>query len=82
MAVKKNKNYPDNIRVSYEKYFVRRADKGLSEADMAERIGISTSQLSRWRTGHSVPSIRTLYKISIILECKVSDFFEVYPKVI
>lgn len=83
MAVKKNKKtYPDNVRVSYEKYFIRRADAGLTEQEMAEKVGVSVSQLSRWRTGKSTPSVRTLYKISMALNCKVSDFFDVFPKVI
>ena len=82
MKFQKNRYYPDNISVSYDKYFMMRAEKGLSESDVAKMAGITASMLSRWRRGLSTPSLKTLHKIATVFECKVSDFFEELPEVI
>ena len=82
MQQTKSRHYPDGFTVSYEKYFIMRAEKGLSEADVAKLAGITPSMLSRWRRGISVPTPKTLHKIAKVFHCNVTDFFGKLPDAI
>jgi transcriptional regulator with XRE-family HTH domain len=54
-----------------------REKKGLSLRDVeAHDNSIDSAQLSRFENGEKVPMIYTLYKIAIILEVDISDFFK------
>lgn len=48
----------------YDEYAKIRDARGLSDYDVAKRCGISQSALSRWKTGKSTPSKKTMFKIS------------------
>ena len=82
MRVQRSREFPKTITASYEKYFIRRADRGLTETEVAKKIGINVSSLSRWRNGLATQSLKTLVKLAKLLDCNVSDFFEELPKVI
>jgi len=54
-----------------------REKKGLSLRDIeAHDNSIDSAQLSRFENGEKVPMIYTLYKIAVILEVDISDFFK------
>lgn len=50
-------------------------EKSISQKDLAEKIGISATSLSRIVTGDQKPSFDTLEKIAIALEVEVGDLF-------
>lgn len=52
-----------------------RKTKGLSQQEVAEKIGIDRAQYSRVETGKSEPTITSLTKIAQALEVSVIDFF-------
>lgn len=49
---------------------------GLRPGFIAEKMGVSTQQVSNWRHGRSYPSTPNLYKLAHILDCKVDDLYE------
>lgn len=50
--------------------------RGISQRELAERIGVSEVSISRYVTGQRVPSAPTLYKISNVLGCTVEDLMQ------
>ena len=57
----------DNIR----KY---RKEAGLTQVDLARRLGIIQANITRWETGRITPSIETLQKLSKLLNVSVDNF--------
>ena len=57
--------------------------RNLTQDELAERMDVSTSFVSRLETGHSMPSIAKLYRISQVLDISfqdlVCDLFTVAP---
>ncbi|WP_426756699.1 helix-turn-helix transcriptional regulator [Myxococcus sp. Y35] len=41
----------------------------LTQADVAERVGIATEVYGRLERGHMLPSVRTLRKLCLVLNC-------------
>lgn len=54
----------------------RRAEKGLTLAQMGERTGISLGYLSQIELGKNSASIETLYRIALGLGVRLSDLFQ------
>lgn len=52
-----------------------RKTRGLSQQEVANKIGIDRAQYSRVETGKSEPTITSLTKIAQALEVSVTDFF-------
>jgi len=50
--------------------------KGVSIADLADRIGLKRESLSRMINGNSGTTLDTLKKIADVLEVKLTDLFE------
>ena len=42
--------------------------RGLSQAELARIVGVADAQVSRWRRGHVVPTVRYLQRIAESLE--------------
>lgn len=53
-----------------------RKARGLSQEELAEKIGVEPSHMSRLEIGKSYPSIDRLEKIAITLNVPLKDFFE------
>jgi len=49
---------------------------GLKHKYIAEKIGISTRTLYKWRKNESFPRLDQAVKLAVILKCKVDDLFE------
>lgn len=58
---------------TYERYFFIKVNKGFSDSEMARRTGLTRSLFSNWKAGKSMPKIETLFKISQVLGCHVTD---------
>lgn len=46
---------------------------GMSGAELARRIGVSSGVYSQWNTRRTVPSNQNLIKIAAVLNCEVKD---------
>jgi len=53
-----------------------RKDRALTQADLANRIGIQQSDLCRMENGEYKVSLETLFKILSIFEMNIADFFQ------
>ena len=52
-----------------------RTKRGLSQVDVAKQLGISKQAYSVWENNSKGMSIAKLYKVSKVLDCKITDFF-------
>lgn len=50
-----------------------RMDRGLTQSQLAERIGCPQSSVSRWEQTGKVPGTRYLIKIADVLECELKE---------
>ncbi len=53
-----------------------REKKKMSQYKLAKEIFTDQSNLARIEDGKVNPTVKTLLKISIVLKCKVKDFFD------
>ncbi len=53
-----------------------RTEKGLSQQELAEILGISQKTISGYEVGVREPNIETLIKIAIVLDTTVDDLIE------
>lgn len=50
-----------------------RIARGLSQAQLAEKVGCAQKDISRWESGAHEPSIANLKKLAAALACKVDE---------
>ncbi len=48
-----------------------RAQKGLSQKELGERLGVSQQMIGQWETGKASPKIETLEKIAKVLDVDI-----------
>jgi transcriptional regulator with XRE-family HTH domain len=53
-----------------------RVQKGLTQAQVAEKIGITQRSYQVWENGTKEMKIGTLYKLSLALGCNPADFLK------
>ncbi len=51
------------------------AEAGLSQLDLAEKLGISDSAISQYLSGKHKPQSRTLHKLAGVLGCETGDLW-------
>lgn len=51
-------------------------DKGLTQIELAQRLGVSKISVNSWVTGRSYPTIDTLDRISTMLDVPITHFFD------
>lgn len=49
--------------------------KWISQEEMAERIGVTQTMISRYINGQALPSVLVVRKIAKVLDCSMDDFF-------
>lgn len=53
---------------------------GLTQAALAERVGVATETISRLERGATIPSVARLDDIALALDVELADLFEREPK--
>ena len=61
------------VKISIRKL---RRDKGLSQFELAELLGINQSAVAQWETGKTAPNFKRLKKLAEILDCSVDDLMK------
>lgn len=54
----------------------RRETAGLSQEELARRVGVSVFTVSRWELGKHSPPVDRLYDLADALGCHVHDLIE------
>lgn len=70
----------DAKRLVGERVQLLRKRKGLSQEELASKIGIDTKSLSRLERGAHYPSMETLERIRAELVVELKDFFDFDPQ--
>ena len=52
-----------------------RMDRGITQTKMAEMLGLSQTNLSNMESGRTTITTQNLFKMKVILNCKMADFF-------
>ncbi len=58
---------------------VLRAERRWSQADLAERVGVSRNSINSIENGHFDPSLTLAFAIADVFESKIEDIFEREP---
>lgn len=53
-----------------------RLKAGLSQEQLAQKIGVSRSAVAMWETNNAAPTASKLLKISKILKCKIETLLK------
>lgn len=53
-----------------------RKEKGLTQKDLADKLGVTDKAVSRWETGKNYPDIEVLKKLANVMEVSVDDLLE------
>ena len=73
---KSGDEYMENeFKVLGRKVKFLRMEKGISQTDMAEAIGLSQTNLSNMESGRTAITTQNLFKMREVLGCKMRDFF-------
>lgn len=52
-----------------------RMDRGLTQGQLAEKVGCYPKDISRWETGERTPSTKSLLKLASALGCSLDELF-------
>lgn len=52
---------------------LRRHERGWTQAELAEKLGVETETISRFERGHAMPSLKRLAYLAEILDASMSD---------
>ena len=74
-------NLPLSVRLS-RNISARRRSLGLTQAQLAERLGVDTETLSRFERGKHLPSLSTLERLAGLLMMTVGELLAEQPKTI
>ena len=74
----RNYNIKETISRNITKY---REASGLSQKELARKLGVVPSRISNWETGANCPTIDILFKVCAILDVSINDIYGVYPDV-
>ena len=70
--MKKSQSYQEVIGETIEQI---RTDKGWTQEELADELGVSRITINRYINGQSIPSALMLKKISLVLNCDINEFF-------
>lgn len=67
------------IKYIAKKIKEHRKKQGLTQSELAEKVGIGTKQISRIEVAEFYPSLNTFFKIIEVLKIDLSDFITIIP---
>ena len=53
-----------------------RMERGLTQGQLAEKVGVYIKDISRWETGARNPGSASLRKLASALECSIDDLLK------
>jgi putative transcriptional regulator len=53
-----------------------RTDVGLSQADLADHVGVTRQTINAVERGRYDPSVELVFKLAAFFECRVEDLFQ------
>ena len=65
----------DIVKVG-QKIAEARKKSGMTQEELADRIGVTTQAVSKWENGHNLPDIANLAEISVLTGTPISFFFD------
>jgi putative phage repressor len=65
-----------NISKNIAKY---RENAGISQKELAKKLGVVPSRISNWETGANCPTIDILFEVCEILNVSINDIYGIYP---
>ena len=57
-------------------FFNARKKKGLSQEDVAEKLGVSRQTISKWETDETLPDIRQSKKLAVMYGLSLDELIE------
>lgn len=54
----------------------RRIELGMTQQQLAEKVGCYAKDVSRWENGVFMPHVETMLKIATVLGCSIDDLVE------
>lgn len=58
-----------------------RKNNGFSQQYLADSLGISQATVAMWETGKSVPTMKTLLKLSELFNIDIKDLYHSFSKI-
>jgi len=53
-------------------------EKGLKKSWLAKQLGVSKQSVTNWVKGRNYPEVKTMKKLSEILDTKIEDIFFIF----
>ena len=58
-----------------------RKKSGLSQGELAQKLGVTFQAVSKWETAKSAPDVTLLPTMEEIFECSIDDLFSYIPNI-
>ena len=55
---------------------ILRAEKGMTQEDLAEKVGVTRQTIIAIEKGNYIPSLELAYKIAVFFKKKIEEIFE------
>ena len=62
-----------DVKKAGEKIASLRKEKGMTQEELAEKLGVSPQAVSKWENGNAMPEVALLVDLSQILECSTDS---------
>lgn len=56
--------------------FHARKRRGLSQEDVAEKLGVSRQTISKWETGETIPDIRQCKRLAVLYQMSLDELID------
>ena len=76
LSAKLKKASSTSAQTVADRLMALRAERGLSQARLAELAGVDRKTINRIENGHFSPSLDTLTRLSVVLKCRLADLVE------
>ncbi len=67
-----------DVKKTGEKIAILRKEKGMTQEELAEKMGVSPQAVSKWENGNAMPEVALLVLLAQILECSTDSILNPY----